>query len=274
MAPIRRGLVALLMVTVPTGIAACSSPATAIGGQSARASSAAGASSPVTKLAVSSTLDGRSRLPLRLHWRATANVPDAQVSEVDYLIDGRLAWVERNAPYFYGDDGNWLVTSFLRAGVHTFQVKVVTVAGAAATDTVKAAVSAAPPPPAALDGSMWTRVVTAADQAKATSGQPPPTGRWRLRIVRAGWQLNDSTSPNQWGLFDVVYLHRGALQMRPTIEYPPYPNSNNGGFCGDTDPLATWTYRVTTTSLTLKPAASDPCGDRIAILAGTWTKAS
>ena len=60
--------------------------------------------------------------------------------------------------------------------------------------------------------------------------------------------------------------------MRPAIEYPPYPNGNNGGFCQDTDPLWAWTYSVGDNgkTLTLRPVGHDPCGDRIAILAGRW----
>ena len=62
--------------------------------------------------------------------------------------------------------------------------------------------------------------------------------------------------------------------MRPTIEYPPYPNDNKGGFCEDTDPLATWTYTVANDgkTLSLHPTGHDPCGDRAAILEGTWRR--
>ena len=62
--------------------------------------------------------------------------------------------------------------------------------------------------------------------------------------------------------------------MRPTIEYPPYPNSIGGGFCYEPDPLGTWTYSAADggKTLTLRPASHDPCPDRTAILAGTWTR--
>jgi hypothetical protein len=88
-----------------------------------------------------------------------------------------------------------------------------------------------------------------------------------------GWQLRD---PGGGGLlFDVGYRPGGRLQMRPAIEYPPYPNGNSGGFCQDTDPLSAWTYSVGDRggTLALRPAGHDPCGDRIAILAGTWNRA-
>ena len=215
-----------------------------------------------------------ARPPLRIRWQAFPRAPAADVSEVDYLIDGRLGWVEYNTPYFYGDDGNWLVTSFLTPGEHAFTVRVITTDGHTATDTVIASVTAPPAPPSALSGVTWARQVTLADVQKSTSAQPPPPGRWRLRIDRMGWQLLDPTLSGNWGLFDVRYQPGGSLHMRPTIEYPPYPNSNNGSFCDDTDPLWTWTYSVADggKTLTLRPVGHDPCGNRTAILAGTWTR--
>ena len=219
---------------------------------------------------VTSTLDGHTVLPHRIHWQAFSTVPAAHISRVDYLIDGRLSWVETRTPYFYGRDGNWLVTSFLTPGEHTFTVRVITTGGRTATKTVKASVTAPAAPPAVLAGT-WTRVVTPADVNKATSSQPPPSGRWRLQISPTGWQLHDPEGGGQ--LFDVGYQPGGDMQMRPTIEYPPYPNSNSGGFCADTDPLWTWTYSTGGhgKTFTLRPAGHDPCGDRSAILAGTWT---
>lgn len=224
-------------------------------------------------LKVTSTLDGHTALPLRIHW--VASVSGGAVSEVDFLIDGQLGWVEHVTPYFYGDDGNWLVTSFLKPGRHIFTVRALGVGQQVATDTVQATTLAPPPPPAAL-AATWTRTVTPADVELATSGMPPPPGKWELRIDPMGWQTLDPTTTTQWGLFDVAYNADGMLQMRPTIEYPPYPNYNQGGFCADTDPLWAWTYSVggDGSTLTLQPVGHDSCGDRIAILSGTWTRIS
>jgi hypothetical protein len=129
--------------------------------------------------------------------------------------------------------------------------------------------SSAPP---ALGGVTWTRSVTPADVSGATSGQPPPVGRWLLSTGSVGWQLRDPTGGGL--LFDVAYGPGARLQMRPVIEYPPYPNANNGGFCADTDPLWSWTYSVGSggATLTLRPSGHDPCGDRAAVLAGTWKR--
>jgi len=198
------GRATLLLVLV---VAACSSSPGAAGNEPATTGQTASIAASPGKLSVTSTLDRHTTLPVRIHWQAFPSAPASGVSEVDFLIDGRLGWVEHKTPYFYGDDGNWLVTSFLTPGEHSFTVRV-----------------------------------------------HDPTGGGLL--------------------FDVGYGTARSLQMRPAIEYPPYPNSNNGGFCQDTDPLWAWTYSVGDNgkTLTLRPVGHDPCGDRIAILAGTWTR--
>jgi hypothetical protein len=254
-------------------IAGCSSRGSSHSNTTAVAAKATRSPAAAAPATVRSTLDGRTALPLRIHWAATPSVAADQISEVDFLIDGKLGWVEHSAPYYYGDDGNWLVISFLRPGEHTFTVRAITVQGKTLTDAVKASISAPPAPPPALRG-IWKRMVTAKDVTKASSNQPPPTGRWELRIAPNGWQLRDPTPGAGWGLFDVAYLPNRQLQMLPTIEYPTYPNGNNGGFCEDTDPLWTWTYLIGAAgrTLTVHPVGHDPCGDRAAILEGTWNR--
>jgi len=71
----------------------------------------ASASSSGPEFGVISTLHGLTTLPHRVQWEATPRESAGGVQEVDFLIDDQLAWVEHNAPYFYADDGNWLVTT-------------------------------------------------------------------------------------------------------------------------------------------------------------------
>jgi hypothetical protein len=235
-------------------------------------SALAGADTTAHKM--TSTLDGRHTLPTRVHWIARPGISSAKVAEVDFLIDGRLAWVEHKPPYVYGDDGNWLVTSFLKPGMHTFTTRAITIATKRIRpDIVKALVVAPAAPPAELAGS-WTRAVSADDMKKCTSGSCAPAGTWGLTVSAKGWAMRDPDGGA--GLFDVAYLAGGALQMRPTIEFPTYPNANNGGFCSDTDPLSVWTGTPSSDGKTLRldPAQADPCGDRAAILQGTWIRSS
>jgi hypothetical protein len=218
------------------------------------------------RLTVTSTLDGKTVLPLRIAWIAQPQIALKQVAQVDYLIDGQLAWIEHSPPYYYGGnhghDSNWLVTSFLKPGLHTFAVKAVTTNGRSASDTVKARVIAAPPPPAKLAGA-WTRMVTADDLKKGAKG--PPAGRWTITISKVGW----ATGPGD--NFDVRYLPNGNVVMGPEVDTL---TRHSGAFCG-VDPLHTWTVVLTADDKTmqLNPVGADSCGDRLAILQGTWTRA-
>ncbi|TML90349.1 MAG: hypothetical protein E6G09_00505 [Actinobacteria bacterium] len=218
------------------------------------------------RFTVTSTLDGKTVLPLRIRWRARPqHVALAQVKEVDYLIDGRRAWTEHHAPYYYGSNegayGNWLVSSFLTPGEHTFVVRAVTRNGRIATDTVKARVLAAPAPPAKLAGP-WTRIVKRSDLKKGPPG--PPAGRWTITVSSVGW----ATGPGD--NFDVRYLPSGDVVMGPEVVTP---TQQTGAFCG-VDPLHEWkvALSVDDQNMTLDPVGHDGCGDRVAILQGTWTR--
>jgi hypothetical protein len=230
------------------------------------------APTPTAVLAVMSTLDGLTTLPYRISWVAQPTVPEDKISEVDFLIDGQLTFIEEHAPYTFGRDGGDLVTSFLTPGEHSFTVHVVAVDGRNAESTVKAMVAAPLNPPDELADTSWTREMTESDRQKATSSEPPPSGEWGLTMNSVGWMVHD---PDRGGLlFDVEYQSEGKIELRAAIEKPPYPNPQGGAFCEEPDPAIAWTYTISDggKTLTLHPVSQDPCGDRIAILEGTWTR--
>jgi hypothetical protein len=111
-----------------------------------------------TSFTVTSSLDGKSVLPVRRHWIAYPRIDPSQgqMAEVDYLIDGFHAWTARSSPWYYGDNGNWLVTTILKPGLHTFTVRAVVSPDKVAVDKFQARVIAPPRPPAKLAGS-WRR---------------------------------------------------------------------------------------------------------------------
>ena len=132
---------------------------------------------------VSSTLDDREIRPSASNPldRPHLNCPLAQVAKVEFLVDGRLAWVEREPPYVYAeDDGGhqaYLVsTSWLAPGKHRFAVRVIATDGRKATAVVRARVKAPPALPAGLAGT-WQRTIsdTSAAPAAGTPGNPTDT---------------------------------------------------------------------------------------------------
>jgi DNA-binding SARP family transcriptional activator len=236
-----------------------------------------------------SSLDGMTVLPQRTRWVVRPDVPDSAVREVDYIVDGKLRWVEQIPPYYYGGDDNganpgYLITTWLSAGEHVFTSNVVSADGKEETDVVTARVPPAPQPPAALAGA-WTRTVTKRDLAKsggfgAGAGNVPPTGVWRLVFDRIGaWELD----PRKTGLAteyqvvaDVLFAY-APISMRPCT-----PNGSCGvkrfGYhhlggrdCTAAGPFGSYRWSVSGTQLTLT-AIHEPCGQRRAIWEGTWKR--
>jgi hypothetical protein len=200
-------------------------------------------------------------LPTRIHWLGYPAAAASQIREVDFLIDGKLAFVEHHAPFTYGRDGGYLVTSFLSPGVHTFTVRAVSKRNQQGTDSVRARVVAAPEPPAQLAGA-WSRQVSSGD-----------AGTWRIRITSVGWLFDDLNGGGQNQ--DVSYPHPGKVLIRASIEEPPLGAYKRGGsFCDhEPDPPVLYSYQVPGdgSTLTLTPIGS-PGDCRRTLLAGIWNR--
>jgi hypothetical protein len=144
---------------------------------------------------VRSTLDGERVLPHRIHWIAYPSLHPGRLKAVEFVVDGKTLWVEHHPPYTFGNDGNYLVTSFLASGLHHFTVVAVATTGARAADTVTARVLPSPSPPAPLAGEWRAR-----------------GGSWRLVVSAVGWQFYDPQGGDS--LLDVAYLAPGLVEVR------------------------------------------------------------
>jgi hypothetical protein len=245
--------------------------------------STAGATGGGTPIRVTSSLDDKKVLPLRTRWLAHANVSPGKIKEVDFLIDGKLRWVERYGPYNYGSDDlhghlGFLITTWLTPGMHRFTARVVPNAGRPASHTVATRVLPAPTPPAELTGT-WTRTVTAEEAKKATSGEGPPAGAWKLVFDRVGaWVLDPLGS----GVVEEYEATPATIRAYAPIQMAPFSDGQGGvarfghhgiggTVCNYDGPFGSWTWSASDDQLTLK-AVKEPCGDRRAIWEGTWTR--
>lgn len=209
---------------------------------------------------VRSTLAGKTVLPHRIRWLGIPNLAPAKVAEVDFLIDGKVRWVEHHAPYTYGYDGNYLVTSWLTPGTHTFAVRAISTDHQRASTSTAARVRPAAPPPAALAGT-WKRAVT-----KAEAGPP---GVWRLAVNKVGWQLR---GPGGHGaLVDVAYLSAGLLEARGGIATKDRSPQEGNIWCNE--PFQPVRYRWSVKgSLILTLAGPKRCDGQSGVWAGVWTR--
>ena len=234
---------------------------------------------------MTSTLDGLTTLPSRIHWVATPKPSSTIFKEVDFIIDGKVTWIEMNPPYVFGGDDNgtnlgYLVTTWLSPGAHRFTVQATTIAGASVTESLTAKVSAAPQPPAALRGT-WARTVTQADLARAVPEHGPPTGPWELVFDQVGaWDLDPTGS----GRIYEYAVQGDTINVYAPIQEAPCSNTSCGisryghNGLGDVDcnasgPFGSYRWSVSANTLTLTPV-QDGCPDREDVWAGQWTLTS
>jgi hypothetical protein len=242
--------------------------------------SARSASQPFT---VTSSLDGKTVLPHRIHWLGFPHLPASDVLEVDFLIDGAKLWIEHKPPYTYSDDGGYLVTSWLSPGRHEFTVRAIARDGRRALHTVTARVLAPPDPPAALAGK-WRRNV---DASALPASDNTPSGVYTLTFEKrwiqthnpgkfvagtgpgsssrtaAGWILDSDWTPGA-NRFHV----QGSVIFR--IGHPE--DQEGGSFCAYGGPGADYRWSVSDATLTLTPIGGDTCRDRAVVWVGDWTR--
>lgn len=257
------------------------------GGSSGESSTSA-TTQPAFK--VTSSIDGKAVLPHRIHWYAQPTLPGSQIEEVDFLIDGRLAWTEHDAPYSYADNGGYLVTSWLTPGQHRFEVRAVAKDRRTAIDTVIARVLPAPQVPAALAGT-WRRTITDTSGAPApgSAGNPTetltPPGTYTITFERQ-W-IHDvfpcTTSPCRFvaatgagALFDSDWTPGPkTFYVQGEVTFRVFNNSQRlaGWWCQTWGPPATYRWSVSGNTLTLAPArGTDACNIRGFIWTGRWTR--
>jgi hypothetical protein len=239
---------------------------------------------------LASTLDGKTVLPHRIHWLGLPALSASKVKAVDFLIDGRLAWVEQKAPYSYADDGGYLVTSFLAPGRHRFTIRAIPFAGHSATDTVTARVLPAPPVPAALAGT-WQRKISDTSSAPAPGSPDNPTstltppGTYKITFDRR-WIHDEfpctnspctfQSSTGAGTEFDSDWDHGPTtFHVQGEVTFRMFTDTDRlaGWWCQTWGPPATYTWSVSGKTLKLAPVGGhDACGIRGSVWSGTWTR--
>ena len=232
---------------------------------------------------VRSSLDGTTTLPYRIAWNAYPSAPSSRINEVDFLVDGKVRWIEHHAPYSYAD-GDGLVTTWLAAGTHRFTVRAVETGGARSLDTVEARVLAPPDPPAPLAGN-WHRTVDTSSLHNPP-GVENPSGTYTLTIdprwIRTnfpgrfvpGTAPNSSVNNGHGWIIDAYGVYSGSIIKLPgAVNFQVLTDSvREGGFwCGPNNPAA-YRWAVNGDTLTLSPVSADRCAGRKLIWSGDWTR--
>jgi hypothetical protein len=240
---------------------------------------------------VASTLDGKTVLPRHLRWVAMPTLASTQIDKVEFRIDGKLRWVEEDAPYVYSEDENgqhkgYLVTTWLSPGRHRFTVRAVA-GNRTATDTVIARVPPAPQVPAAL-AATWQRNVPGPipPDPNAASNNPAPGGTYTITFDRR-WVKEKSPNPYTPITSDTQTCN-GCIELEDyvagpstlqlwgavTIDQITDANPVGGWWCFADGPSAKYSWSVSGNTLTLTPiGGQDACHQRGTVWSGTWTRA-
>lgn len=231
---------------------------------------------------IRSSLDGKTVLPQRIRWIA---YPSGSVNfpGVEFLIDGKVVYANRLAPYAFGSDAKdeatgkvntgYLVTTWLAPGSHRFTVRAKgsgAYRGLSAERTVVARVRPAPAPPAGLTGT-WERELTAPvppDRNVLFRGLTAPPGTYRIAIGR-GYVRMSGPDPRPHTKVDYVAGPRVITFRGPVWTGDP----DEDAICEPWGPEAGYSWTVDGDTLTLAPARpADTCKQRAALTTGEWTR--
>jgi hypothetical protein len=227
---------------------------------------------------ITSSMREGAELTDPVRWDARLrDVPTADISEVRFLIDGKVEHVERLEPYQFAGDHNLLLPGTLAPGSHTFAVDARLVHGGSLTAASTAEVSRhAQPVPAAVIGT-WKRAVTPAEVSRTDEfrrpeyGDPLPVGRWTVEIGADGvarytdpFQRQDSLTVGQ-----VRFEPDGNLVVGDEI--PNLPEAE-GYFCPDTVGVGTYRWSVKGDNLVVHVVDDRECADRNSFWNGTLTR--
>ena len=158
--------------------------------------SSAGASSTAISVATVTPSPGAT-VKGRIRWeaRVTGGEPD----KVEFLVDGRLGWMERNPPFAFGGNAGTLDTRTVQDGKHVLTVRAFASDGTTATSGVTVTVTngspqPAPPPrgngktPSAKPGVFYVDGASRGGQCR--DARTPP----QARTLRTPWCSLDAAA--------------------------------------------------------------------------------
>ena len=241
----------------------------------APSSSAAPAAPTVTM-----TIADHAKLAGAVPWQVNVTTSgDDAVLEVDFIVDGKQQWRERNAPYFFDDDHQVLAPWLLGKGPHELTGHVVMVSGATADVTASVDVRTDVSSNKLIAGT-YHRTVTTADQQRVMSyrtpdkgafGEVSPAGRWTLEIKPNGEIFSRDPLGEESDPYVTPFTLSGPTVRLygPAIWRQPDPRTPSK-FC-EPEGAGSYTWSLSGSSLTIRNKQA-VCADRDIVFVGTWTK--
>jgi hypothetical protein len=225
---------------------------------------------PAVWSVTSSIVDGAT-LAAPTRWSAEpVGPPPGGLDRIEFLIDGKLLWVERHAPFVFNNDGNYLYPYVFARGAHQLIARAVSASGEQVTTTANVQMTQTPPKiPRALQATL--------EGPRQPSGHRPQPGarrpaasRWRPS-VEVRWQRpragHAAEARSGWPLRLLGERTRRARPRR--TRQLADAQSSYDGICHGDQTLGRYRWKIRHGALMLK-VINDPCRLRAASLAGRW----
>jgi hypothetical protein len=232
----------------------------------------AGAQAPAA-WGLSSTIVDGATLAAPVRWSAEpVGTPPGGLDRIEFLVDGKVLWVEHHAPYDFNNDANYLYPYVFARGPHQLVARGVSATGEQVTATANVRMTQAPPKiPRALQATWKHRVSQAVIDHNSAPGDPPvPGGVFREKFGANGLSLVTPPKPVIGGYYAFSATARGALDLGGPVNWLT-AQSGYEGICHGDQTFARYRWKIAHRVLTLT-VVRDPCRLRAAVLAGKWTR--
>jgi hypothetical protein len=248
------------------------------GSDDSPSSGQAGSASTTPKGVITSSIREGAELTEPVRWQADlSGLSAVDISEVRFLIDGKVEHVERIEPFEFAGSHNLLLPGTLAPGSHTFAVDARLGDGRRLTAASTAKVSRDAQPIAAAVLGRWTRTVARAEVSRTEKfrnpehGEPLPLGRWTVEIGADGvarytdpYRRSDSLTVGQ-----VRFEPGGDLIVGDEI---PNVAGTEGYFCPDTVGTGTYRWSLSGDKLVVDVVDDRECADRNSFWNGTFAR--
>jgi len=221
---------------------------------------------------ITSSIKDGAALSAPTTWEAmVGGVPDSDhVTAVTFLIDGKKSWTSEFAPYSFNMDGYPFWPWLMGTGAHVLTAQATTAGGLTASASAHVVITGKPRSlPASLVGS-YHRTVSTADLTRTLhrQGIHIQAGSFTMQI-RDGLFIWESAGVGA----NEVAVSAGPHQVQfKTSANWLAPRPDAGGFCEAPEAPARYSWSLSGSRLTLRPASPDDCANRDAVLTGTWVK--
>lgn len=200
----------------------------------------------------------------------TASPSGATVGEVDFLIDGAVAWTEHASPFYFNGDGHALDTTTLSNGSHTLSVKAYATDGRTATASSSVTIANGAASPFVVSSSVTGGATLSGSIVWTASSSGGTTSKVDF-LVDGAVKSTDSSAPYQYngdgGQLDTTSLANGSH----TLAVKAYATDGRTAIASSSVTVSNGATAPTLSGSIPAPTGTAVVGQALTAAPGTWS---